>query len=172
MLRLWNLVRPGRERPTRSAIAFGLAFALVLGLGSYWDVRQSAGGPRERATVVDRQKVEDDRCLADRRSSDPTWNVTWRSENPPPGLPAEFTEDAVCNWNEVGDEVEIIRVTEAGRTKVYQDVVDSGQESLRFAGWTFVLLAIFALPIFWAQFGLTRWWRRLRDGRASRTDAL
>jgi len=171
VLKFWNIVRPGRERPARSAIAFGLVFAFVVGLGSYWDLRQSDAGPRETATVVDRQRVEGRAfCPSGGRGTDPRWDVTWRSENPPAGLPAEFTEKAVCNWNAVSDEAEIIRVTESGRTKVYQDVVRSGRESLSFAGWTFVILGVFALPVFWGQFAVARWWRRRRDERAAQTN--
>ncbi|WP_269306776.1 hypothetical protein [Aeromicrobium sp. HA] len=164
--RIWNLLRPGKDRPTRSSIAFGLVFAAVVGLGSYWEFRQSADGPREMATVIERQKAGPGYCPSGGRGrSDPKWDVTWRSENPPPGLPAEFTEEEVCNWNEVGERVEVIRVPEGRQTKVYQDVVHGGRESLEFAMWTFGIVAVFfALPIFWLGFGVSRW-RQRRDGR-------
>lgn len=163
MLKFWDIIRPGQDRPTRSAMVFGLVFAAVVGLGTYWDLRQSADGPREVATVVDRQNAGPSFCPSDARGRlDPKWDVTWRSENPPPGQPAEFTQEAVCNWNEVGDRVEIIRVIESGRTTVYQDVVHAGWESLELAMWTFVIAGLFvALPLFW----LARWWRKLRNTR-------
>lgn len=171
MSKLWNMIRPGKDRPTRSSIAFGLVFATIAGFGSYWDFRQSADGPREMATVIEREKAKPGYCPSGARGgSDPKWNVTWRSENPPVGLPAEFTEEAVCNWNDVGESVEVIRVTEDGRTKVYQDVVHGGRESLEFAMWTFVIIGFFfALPIFWLAFGLSRGRQRLRDRRARKS---
>ncbi|MCD9197926.1 hypothetical protein [Aeromicrobium wangtongii] len=167
MLRFWNIIRPGKDRPTRSALAIGLVFAVVIGLTSYWDFRQSADGPREMATVVERQKVGPSGCPSGGRGRyDPKWDVTWRSETPPPGLPAEFTEAAVCNSNEVGERVEIIRVIEAGRTKVYQDVVHSGRESMEIALLTFVFVGIlFGLPLCWLAFGVARWWRKFRTDR-------
>lgn len=149
-----------------SAIAFGLVFASVVGLGTYWDFTNSADGPREMATVIDRRETKHGVGPSVGRGLDPKWDVTWRSENPPPGLPVEFTEEGVCNWNVVGERVEIIRVVKATRTTVYQDVIHAGRESLELAMWAFVFAGAFiALPLFWLRLGLTRWRRTLRSKR-------
>ena len=93
VLRCWDSIRPGKDRPTRSAIALGLVFAVVVGLGMYWDFQRSADGPREMATIVARHEVGPNICPGDGRGDwDPKWDVTWRSANPPNDLPAVFIE--------------------------------------------------------------------------------
>lgn len=156
-------IRPGNDRPIRLSIALGLAFAVVVGLATYWDLQRSADGPREMATIVARHEVGPSTCPGTGRGDwDPKWDVIWRSANPPDGLPAEFAEEDVCNWNEVGDEVEIIRVVQDGRTKVYEDVARSGREALQLAWWTFVFVFTIALPLAWLSFGGRRLWHRVR----------
>ncbi len=68
--------------------------------------------------------------------------------------------------HEIGDTVEIIRVIEDDRTKVYEDVVHERNEALELALWTFVFVFVIALPVSWLHFWLSRWWR----GRRSRAD--
>lgn len=163
LLRVWHVIRPGKDRPTRTSIAFALAFAVVVGLGAYWDFHRSSDGPTEVATIVARQEVGPSICPGTGRGNwDPRWDVTWRSENPPNGLPAEFVAERVCDWNDVGYTVEIIRVIEDGRTKVYQGVAHDRREVLDVAAWTFVFVSLIALPFAWLSFGLSRWWRRVR----------
>ncbi|WP_153302830.1 hypothetical protein [Aeromicrobium choanae] len=116
------------------------------------------------ATVIARREVGPSTCSNGSRGlgGDPRWDVSWKSENPPRGLPTEFLEEGTCNWNKVGERVEVIRVTKNGRTKVYQDVIHAGRESLELAAWMFAIVTVFGVPLAWLQFGLTRWWRRLR----------
>ncbi len=163
LLKVWHAIRPGKDRPTRNAIALAVAFAVVIGLGSFWDFHQSSDGPRETATVVARHEAGPATCPGvGRRQWDPKWDVTWRSKNPPAGLPAEFVVERVCDENEVGDTVEIIRVIKDGRTKVYQDVAQNQHEVLELGAWTFVFVFLIALTGGWLLFGLSRLWRRVR----------
>ena len=63
----------------------------------------------------------------------------------------------MCDRNEVGDRVEIIRVIENGRTKVFEDVVHSGREALELAAAAFALVFSVMLLLSWLSFGLRRW---------------
>lgn len=164
MLRLWERIRPGKDRPTRLSIALGLVFAVVVGLATSWDFQRSAEHPRERATIVARHEVAPNICPGNgRRDWETKWDVTWRSANPPKGLPAKFVEKNVCDWNEVGDKVEIIRVIDNGRVTVAEDVPHSGREALELALSTFALVFSISLPIAWLWLGASRWRRRVRS---------
>jgi hypothetical protein len=116
------------------SFALALVFAAVVGLGAYRDFQQSADGPRERATIVARHEAGPNTCPGTgRRNWEPKWDVMWRSEDPPSGLPAEFVVERVCDSNDVGYSAEIIRVIEDGQTKVYEDVAHGGRDVLELA---------------------------------------
>ncbi|MFS0884365.1 hypothetical protein [Aeromicrobium sp. 179-A 4D2 NHS] len=139
-----------------------LAFALVVGFGTSWELMRSHDGHREAATVVDRHEVSPNGCVGGSRGVDPRWDVTWRSADPPQGFPVEFVERGTCDGYEVGERVEIIRVVEDGRTRVYKDVVTERRESLGLAAFTFALIVIAGLPLAWIHFSVRRWWERRR----------
>jgi len=135
-----------------SATSIALVVALALGGIGAWDWLHVRGWPVEHARVVkavDTGRTE--RC--GRSSSEEIYELTWVSENPPPGLPKEFTNEEGCTASSLGDRVDVVRVIESdGGVHVWDEPATSvaqvglmGLGGLVF-GWVFgVALSLVAL---------------------------
>lgn len=110
-----------RSAPARIAlwaIGCGAIFATGFAVESALDEIGAQGVPRERARVV---AVEDLGAGCGRRSD--AERVDYVSQDPPSGLPSDFTDPDTCdNGASVGDVVEVARAVEDdGSITVYQN---------------------------------------------------
>ncbi|WP_370291102.1 hypothetical protein [Nocardioides sp.] len=110
--------RSARAKIALWAIGGGTIFAMGFAATSALDEIDAEGLPRERARVV----AVEDLGYGCGRFSDAE-RVDYVSQDPPSGLPSDFTDPETCdNGASVGDVVEVARAVEDdGSVTVYQD---------------------------------------------------
>ncbi len=127
--------RPILQVAVGIAPLFALGFGAIFGTIALWEWSHVRGWPVEQAEVVAAVRTGDeDHC--GKSSWADVYTLTWASRNPPPGLPAEFSNEEGCDRSEVGDVVEIVRVvSDSGKVHVWDEPVTS-------LGFAFVLIGV------------------------------
>lgn len=160
--RIRRRLRPGIDRPIYTSIVTAIGFALIIGLVSARQLSETRGWPRETAEVVAIEDPGGSADACDRAGSRREKDLIWRSDDPPPGLPATFTDPGSCLVTSVGRSSTVVRVVDNdGRVEVFVDPTASYADVARNTAFTagFVFVAPFlVLLIPWA-------WRKHRSRR-------
>jgi hypothetical protein len=90
-----------------TAVFAGIAVVLMSAIASF-DYYDSHKRPHEHATVVAEERVPSASCTGG-HALRAQYSVTWRSDDPPPGLPAVFTQDDSCKFYPAGHSDTIVR---------------------------------------------------------------
>lgn len=120
---------PTLDQPFRVGLLAGLGLGLLFGTLSAGEVASTEGAPIEHTTVV--AVEEHPSILGCGRGGGPELDITYRSHNPPAGLPAKFTDVGSCNGSfKAGDAVDVVRVqNEGGHVDVHPDPIRSYRQA-------------------------------------------
>ena len=146
------------------AAALAVVFALALSLTGLWQWVHVRGWPQEQAQVLSMERTGHlQRC--GKYDDVDVYTVTWRSQDPPSGLPAEFTGEEGCSAPEVGDTVTVVRVVDQdGSVHVWNNPVTSG----RTVAWVFAGTFAGVFAVVWLVSAAWIAWRRPRRRRPAR----
>jgi hypothetical protein len=156
--------------PRWTVIAGALTVVVVLGMASssVWQVR---GFPRERATLVSAPEHKPSTGKWCGKGAGEPRDFTWRSANPPSGLPITFRQSDECNVSvNPGDTATIVRVTDdSGRVHVHVNPVLTYGDAIGLAGvagliWFAAVLAVTSARRLWYRRQANRASRRQADG--------
>lgn len=136
----------------------GLTIAAIGFAITGWEWIHTHGHPTEHATVISSDETGGS-SYCGRTGSRPNVRLTWRSEDPPPGLPSTFTQDTACDATDVGETDEVVRVRhDDGTVSVYVEPATSlvdvaGTTVLGFVGGMALAGVIW---LFWKAYYLLR----------------
>lgn len=158
------------KRPVTRAAALSVAMTVVFGSALGLDTAETAGRPLEHAEVLGYELTGETVVCHKLRAKE--YVATYRSDDPPPGLPATFEHDGYCDPEPaVGTVVPLVRT-------LHDDQVEVHTYPLRSAGEVAVTIAGFALLVFlvlWLAFAASRahdrWRERRRAGRRQSSGA-
>ena len=128
--------------------AFAVA-ALFMGL-DYFSVR---GTPTEHALVVSvgpsgTKEICGPRSLSPDTAGERT---TYRSTNPPMGLPAAFSVNHCPEWDNTPGEVVTVRRTGVRQDDIYLDPIESARQWLGMAGVVGAFTVVIVVPAAWTK---------------------
>lgn len=125
------------------------AFVVMSVIASF-DYFQSHRSLHEHATVVAEHPVPSSACLSG-HALKAQYSVTWRSEDPPSGLPAVFVQNDACKLYSVGHSDIVVRHPEAdGSVRTDVSPFDSVTDELMvIAGGTLLSLPVGYLWAIW-----------------------
>lgn len=128
------------------------------------EVAATRDWPVERATVV--AVDEHSSLLGCGRGGGPQLDVSWRSSEPPPGLPSAFRDIGACVDVQVGDVVEVVRVPHTdGDAEVYVQPVRSYRQARQDMLAGAVIGAVLTLGILMGRHLLLHSWALWRGRR-------
>ena len=140
--------------------------ALAVGAIALWEWSHVHGRPVERARVVSAERTGHSQGCGKAGRAD-VYRLTWRSQDPPRGLDATFTNEEGCDRSEVGDERDVVRVvSDSGAVHVWDDPVTSLPWALLLVGVGFAgghALGLLGGAVQWFWIGLRN--RRARHAR-------
>jgi len=143
-----------------------LVVAAIVFAYSTSEVRATSGEPRERALLVTAHKSATPWHTGCGKGDDPR-DLTWRSMNPPAGLPATFTQREQCNPSlDPGDVATIVRVKDGDRLRVFVNPVLSYGDAIGMAMLAAVATMVLIELISWAR----RRWSSLKVQQSGVTD--
>ena len=90
-----------------TAVFAGLAVVPLSAIAAF-DYLDSHRRPHEHAVVVAEERVPSSSCTGG-HTLRAQYSVTWRSDNPPPGMPAVFTQNDSCKFYPPGHSDTIVR---------------------------------------------------------------
>lgn len=162
--------------PYRSLASAALAVGVLFGLGAFavgavfmgFDYFSVRGSPTEHALVVSvGPSGTKESCGPRSLTSDTAGErTTYRSANPPVGLPADFSVNHCPDWDDKPGEVVTVRRTGVTQDDIYLHPIESASDWLGMAGVVGAVTAVIVVPAAWAKeaWGVHRAQRRrLRD---------
>ncbi len=167
----WRRVWPTLDQPFRVGLLAGLGMGVLFWALSASEVASTSGAPTEQTTVV--AVEEHHSILGCGRGGGPELDITYRSENPPAGLPATFTDVGSCHGSfTVGERVEVVRVQhDDGHVDIYPNPI----RSFRAATLDGVAGAVIGFVTFSGMLLIRllalRVWTAWRGGRGSGIDS-
>ena len=144
------------------SVGFAIVVGAILAAVSGWDWAHVRGRPVEHARVVKAIRTgETESCGKSGRAD--IYELTWISENPPPGLPAEFTNKEGCDRSSVGDANDVVRVVHSdGSVRVWDDPIATQFVMVLVVTCAGLVLG-YAVGVVWGLLRLG--WRRWRARR-------
>lgn len=131
-----------------TAVFAGLAAIPMLAVAAY-DYYDSHRRPHEHVIVVAEERVPSSNC-AGGHTLRAQYRVTWRSDNPPPGLPAVFTQNNSCKFYPPGHSDTIVRRQRVDGLHIEVSPFDSVMDELVLvAGGAFLSLPFGGLWALW-----------------------
>lgn len=145
--------------------AFAVA-AVLMGI-DYFAVR---GKPTEHAVVISvGPSGTKERCGPRALTADtPGERTTYRSTDPPTGLPAEFAINHCPDWDDHQGDVVELRRTGLGQDDIYIDPIQSAGQWLGMAGIVGVATTVIGAPVVWVK---EAWGVHRAQGRSRRRKA-
>lgn len=142
--------------PYRGLLTAALAYGALFGLGAfcvaalfmgidYFSVRHV---PTERAAVLSVAPSGTKETCGYRalRPDTPGERTTYRSSNPPTGLPAEFSVNHCPDWDDTPGEVVTVRRAGISQDDIYLDPIESAGQWLGMAGVVGAATALIVAP--------------------------
>ena len=161
---------PDADEPLRASAWLGLAIGLLLLVLASCEAAATNGRPAERAVVVAVGDSENGRTCGARGGGRRT-DVTWRSSDPPGGLPAEFIHLGACGDWRPGEETTLVRVPDGDAVEVHVEPVRSYAQAGRLAAAVALGVFIAGTVLLGIRLAALRLWARLRHRRRQRSDA-
>lgn len=147
------------------AAIISLLMAAVFFLTSGPELSETRGYPREQAEVV---TIHDESWFGCGKHEGPRTDVTWRSDDPPAGLPGTFRDRSSCNGElEVGERYEVVRVADGDDLEVYVDPVSSQTQVVQLTAFG----AAAGFGVAWVAVGIKYAVRRFRRRNGSSASA-
>ena len=157
---------PSADEPLRASVWAGLGLGLLLFALASCEAAATSGRAAEQAVVVAVSDSDNGRPC-DGRGGQRT-DVTWRSSDPPGGLPAEFVHVGACGDWFPGDEATLVRVPAGNAVDVYVEPIRSYSLAGRIAAAAALGVCVLGTVLLSIRLAAVRLWARLRRRRQRR----
>lgn len=167
----YRLLVPVNPTPFRMAVTFSLVVGTLFAGSAIVERFQTRHGQVETATVIAKVRTHDEpTCWVPRHNWEYAHDYTWKSQNPPADMPAEFVDLEKCeNWR-VGESTDIIRRVKNDKFIVTTSAYADNREVAEMIGFTYAIVFGLAYVAMWAiRLGqrliiqpLGRLWRKIR----------
>jgi hypothetical protein len=147
--------------PYRGLASATLAAGALFGLGAFavaavfmgFDYFTVRGTPTEHALVVSLGPSGTKESCGPRSLTSDTAGerTTYRSANPPVGLPADFSVNHCPDWDDTPGEVVTLRRTGASQDDIYLHPIESASDWLGMAGVVGAVTAVIVVPAAWTK---------------------
>lgn len=167
----YRLLVPVNPTPFRMAVTFSLVVGTLFAGSAIVERFQTRHGQIETATVIAKERTFDKpTCWMARGPNEYAHDYTWKSQNPPAGMPAEFVDRERCETWRVGEPIDIIRRVKNDELIVTTYAFADNREVAEMIGFTYAILFGLAYLGAWViRLGqrliiqpLGRLWRKIR----------
>lgn len=170
------------DRPYRGLVTACLVMGLLFGMGAfvvaaafmgsdYFAVRDN---PTEHAVVISQGPSGTRETCGPRAllPNTPGEQTTYRSSDPPAGLPAEFRINHCPDWDDHPGDIVEVRRTGLGQDDIYIDPIQSAGQWLGMAGIVGVATTVIVAVLAWLKegWGVYRAQRRIRRREGQRAE--